>query len=238
MMKVTASLRFGNSAAAFFFVCFTCTGFVLTAYQEFVTHRFYLGIINGPTEGVLLLAGAQVGVGLCPALRPLVANAAVVGVYFVLGGVTQLYCVLDAARHAARDRGARARAAAIAPAAVTVALFAALLARDRALLASPWFTMAAGLVLCYQAQQIIVAHVVGAGPRSLFNPAIAVAWAVVAGAWLGAPVPRFPTYWHFALAVVVALVLGWDLLVIRGLAVGLGIPVLTLPRESPVTKSK
>jgi uncharacterized membrane protein len=70
------------------------------------------------------------------------------------------------------------------------------------------------------------------GPSPLFNVAIVVALALVVGAWLRAQAKGFPTDWHFTLVGVVAVVLGWDLLVIYGLAVRLGIPMLTLPKKS------
>jgi ethanolaminephosphotransferase len=235
MMKVSASLRFGNTAASFCFIFFTCTGFLLTAYQEFVTHTFYLGYLNAPTEGVLLLVTAQISVGLWPSLHPWIENKFVFWGYLVLGGWTQAYCIFDVVNQSIKDKtGEKGRRAIIGiiPGVISVGIFIGLLWFDQGLVTNLCFTMAAGFVLVYQAQQVIVAHVIGASAKTFFNAAVVIAWLVAIGGFFGVSVAGFASYWHFALIVEIALVLIWDTMVIVGLARGLQIPVFTLPKKA------
>jgi hypothetical protein len=76
--------------------------------------------------------------------------------------------------------------------------------------------MTTGLVLVYGIA-VIVTHVIGAKSRVFWNH-------LDKG-------PGFPTCWHFCLLVVSMLVLGWKVLVIRGLGKQLEIPVFTPPKK-------
>jgi ethanolaminephosphotransferase len=69
MMKLSATFDLRLGPASFVVVYLTCVGFVLTSYEEYVTHQFYLGYVNAPTEGVLSISLVQVLVGLFPVCR-------------------------------------------------------------------------------------------------------------------------------------------------------------------------
>jgi hypothetical protein len=197
-----------------------------------VTHTFYLGYINAPTEGVLVLCLAQVVLGLFPSTRPLVASKFVLVGYLLSGGLTMIYALFDAARAALSDAEKRRRAVVgLYPTAISVAITLRFVVSDPHIVANPFFTMGAGLILVYQAQIAIIGHLLLSGPASFFNAGVVLCWAAgIAGA-LVENVPGFPSYWHFYCVFVAVVILVWDVYVIKGFSDGLDIPVFTLPKK-------
>jgi phosphatidylglycerophosphate synthase len=231
MMKVAASLQLGNSFATFTLVFVTSIGFFFTSFQEYVTHTFYMGYINGPTEGLILLMSAQAIVGLFPDTLTFLTSRPVGLVYLTGSAWTILYIVFACVSQSISDREKRKRAViGVVPAAVTITIFAGyLLIFDAKLLENPFFTMSAGFILEYQAQQGIVGHLLGRNPWTTFwDPGVAVA---LGTALIPAVVDVPGWFWAGHLVVVLAVMLLFDVRVIRGFSEGLRIPIFTLPKR-------
>ena len=126
MMKVAISFNFGNTSATFYFVFLMSIGFYFTAWEEYVTHSFNLGILNGPDEGLLLFAGAHILAGIIPtswamalALNPLSKFLFVCGFLF-----STVPIVINVVKQSLSDKEKMNRAIiSIIPALITIAVF-------------------------------------------------------------------------------------------------------------------
>jgi hypothetical protein len=93
-----------------------------------------------------------------------------------------------------------------------------------------WFTLAAGLVLAYQAQQAVVACVTGMPPiRLLLEPGIIVMWSLFIIPLIARLTTGCWVYWFLAFVVIVVIMVYYDIRVVVNLSEGLGVPVLTIP---------
>jgi phosphatidylglycerophosphate synthase len=232
MMKLSATFDLRLGFPSFIIVYQTCVGFILTSYEEYVTHTFYLGPINAPTEGVLSVCLVQVVVGLFPALRPLIANRYVLVAALISGCAMMGQCVYDVTKASLLDAEKRHRAiVGILPTLTSIAISVGLVVREPELMTNPWFIMAAGLILSYQAQICVIGHLLFRRPWSLFNLPVIFCLAAEGASVVVRAVPGFASYWHFYCAVLAAVVFAWDVYVIMGFSRGLGIPVFTLPKK-------
>lgn len=66
MIKVSITFNFGPTSSTFYFAFLMGVGFFMTSWEEYVTHAFYLGRINGPDDGLLFLSIVQVLAGILP----------------------------------------------------------------------------------------------------------------------------------------------------------------------------
>jgi phosphatidylglycerophosphate synthase len=231
MVKVAASLQLGNTQGTFLLVFITSIAFFFTSFQEYVTHHFYLGHINGPTEGLILLMIGQVMAGLFPSTLEWLQSRTV-GILYLVGGCgTIISIVFDCIIQSISDRGKRWRAViGVIPAVLSIAVFARYAITNPSNLENPFFTMSAGLILQYQAQQGIVGHLVLRGPFSTFyDLGVIIAWSV-------AIVPEFvqvgPEFWKYYLGLILSIMLVYDVRVILGFSRGLQIPIFTLPKRT------
>jgi phosphatidylglycerophosphate synthase len=240
LIKVCAVMNFEGGWVPFIFVFFMGIGFFLTSYEEYVTHAFYLGILNGPDEGLLLLAIIQVILGLRPSLRWFFANLGFYSIFLVAMTVTVSIIVYNVVKQSVGDQGKRERAVlGILPAVITIVLVVANVAHNQKLIYSVWFIMSAGFVLQFQSQQAIAGHLVLRPPlRLLTDPSIIILWALTFLPLVYDSQKDSLWFWKFYCAFVVAIILIFDVRVVLGLSRGLDIPVFTLkaPQEEEVVK--
>jgi phosphatidylglycerophosphate synthase len=230
MVKVAATLQLGPSMTTFVLIFITSVGFFFNSFQEFVTDCFYMGFINASAEGLVLLSLTHLTIGLFPCLLPLVTSKTVRILYVLGGSTTILSIIYDCAKQSISNRVKLQKSViGIVPALVTITLFTGYVTIvDPKMAENLYFAMAAGFVLEYQAQQGIVGHLVGRSPwKTYWEPGIAV---VLGVALIPAVVSVPETFWMGYLALVVGLILQFDLRVVQGFSGGLHIPVLTLPK--------
>ena len=170
--------------------------------------------------------------GLFPVLRPLIANRYMLIAACLCGGGMMGQCVYDVTKASVTDPEKRRRAlVGILPVLTSIAISVGLILRDPDVMTNPWFIVGAGLILGYQAQICVIGHLLFRGPWSLFNLPVVFCWGVEVTSLVVREIPGFPSYWHFYSAVLVAVVLAWDVYVILGFSRVLGIPIFTLPKK-------
>jgi phosphatidylglycerophosphate synthase len=235
LVKSAATANLGTSSTTFWFVFIIGICFSLTSYEEYVTGAFYLGPVNGPDEGLFALAIAQVVVGVSPSLRFLFVNWFQYAVVLLVSAFGVGLIAINVIKQCRSDRTKRSRAAlgVVAPL-FSIGLTVLNVVRNSEITHSVYFTMVAGFVLQYWAQQIIIAHLVMRGPVTLLMDWAGFSfWLFVAILILYPLAEYFETYWQSVLAVLLAIILVTDVRVVLGLSGGLGVPVFTL-RKAPV----
>ncbi|OHT01342.1 CDP-alcohol phosphatidyltransferase family protein [Tritrichomonas foetus] len=232
LLKVAMSFNMGNTTETFYFVFGMSVGFFLTSWEEYITHGFYLGPINGPDEGLVLLAIAQVASGLFPSIRP-VARGTICKVLFSLGMIGTIGPIfVNVIKQSLGDPEKLKKAGiSIIPSIISISLFMFSAFSETNPISSPYFTMGSGLVLQFQSQMTIVAYLTLRQPSKLFT-------STLAGIWLFSLMPVLITslnvgnlYWGIFSFGILAVMVHFDLGVIFGLSRGLGIPVLTLKEK-------
>jgi phosphatidylglycerophosphate synthase len=229
LVKSAATAGLGASRKTFWFVFLTGIGFFLTSFEEYVTGTLYLGVINGPDEGLFALAIIHIMICIAGDLRGPLTGTAMQVVFCALCGMTIIPSIFSIVCGDCR----RAAIGAVAPF-LSIALTVANFAHESRNAESIWFTMFIGLVLQYQAQQTIVAHLVLKDPLTLvLEPTIIMLWVMeLFPLCLTEIVLRW--YWPIAFLVLVIVIIVFDVRVIVGLSRGLGIPVFTIKQADPV----
>jgi len=235
LVKVVATFGLG-ATKSFWFVFLMGIGFFLASWEEYATHAFYLGYVNGPDEGVTMFWVGHLVVAACPRARALahLPATALVAIASFVG--TVLGTGFRVARLAAHDRAVAWRAtAALVPGAVLAAL--ALLhvrARPEAV-EDPFFVMASAFALQYLAQMTIVAFLTKRGPRSLCHWTLVVLWALEAAALAVPALAEHPRFWQGTCGLILVCMVVFDVRVVVSFCGGLGIHAFSLvrvPRKS------
>lgn len=234
LMKVAISLDMGCDTICFFFVFLMGVGFFMTSYEEYVTGAFYLGPINGPDEGLLLLSGLHILLGLgLP--KKLVLNGFV---YFGFAAcfVATIWPIMKNVLNKSKgDREMKNRAiVGLIPAIIYFIIFVLNPLRSEVCAESPFYVMAAGLAMQYLSQVTIVSHIVLRPPIKLcVDPSII--FVAIVGI-----VSMFITkedilfwYWVVVCCVFFLAMVFYDVSVIVSLSKGLGIPIFTI-KPKPV----
>jgi hypothetical protein len=171
----------------------------------------------------------HISIGIAGDLRAIFASTVTQIVFCVLTGITLIASIVSIVRGDCN----RAATGAVGPI-LSIALTVANFAHDSKNVESIWFTMFIGLVLQYQAQQTIVAHLVLKDPLKLvLEPTVIMLWVMELFALcLTETVLRW--YWLIAFIVVVIVIIVFDVRVVIGLSRGLDIPIFTLKQAEPV----
>jgi phosphatidylglycerophosphate synthase len=234
VIKMAATLGLGASSVTFYFVFLTAIAFFLTAFEEYVTGRFYLGPINGATEGVVILMAVHVVVGLAPGTRGLFKKVPVYVVFCAGFALTVVGSFINMVRLSIGDRTKQKRIAIglLAPV-LSVALTAANIVHNPEVVDSLSFIVAGGFVPQYQAQLCIVAHLVLREPWRLFTePMLVVIW-VLEAIPIFLDSNGFIFYWPFVASIVVIVISVFDINTISALSTALEIPVFSIRRPEP-----
>ena len=238
MMKVAATLGMGCGMPTFLFILMMAIGFSMTSFEEYVTHSFYLGYINGADEGLAFLTLVHI---LC-----VFDVDRDWGMKLVNPVTYVLFCICEASAvlpilynvivQSYNDREkARKAIISILPIIGLTTLFALNVWYDPLNAENPYFIMFAGLGIQLTSQITLVAYLVLRQPqRIVMDPFLdSVVFLGLFGFLFTDEVWSY-NYWIVAFALVAAMMLMFDCAVVYGLSVGLGIPVLTVrPQETP-----
>ncbi|KAH0794901.1 choline/ethanolaminephosphotransferase 1 [Histomonas meleagridis] len=234
LIKAAASFNLGCGKETFYFVFLMGVGFFLTSYEEYVTHAFYLGYINGPDEGLTLIWVAHILVGFFPSLRQYVQSKYVFILFFMGVGLTVGMILFNVIKKSltSNDKSVMKRALiSILPCLISVKIFLSLASSPSTPYKNPFFTMSAGYVLQYGSQIIIVSFLTKRGPLRTFPLTMIVLWAVALAALFLPRVASLEHLWEGYYVLVVLIMVTFDIRVIRGLSKGLEIPVFTLKKK-------
>jgi phosphatidylglycerophosphate synthase len=229
LVQIAATLGLGNTLITFWLVMGLGFAFVLTVYEEYVTHAFYLGLINGPEEGLLSLIAMHLAVAVWPGARAYLASNPIYVGFAVMVAFTTISILLRVVKASIGDRAAQKRAViGFLPVLISLALFVGAVIVRPSNAASPYFTMAAGFLLQYLAQLVLIAHLVGRRPtRLLTDPAAVILWIAALGSFIGTKTD-LTQFWYLYYWAVLAAILVFDVRVVLGFTRGLEIPAFSL----------
>ena len=232
LCKAVASFGLGASDS-FYFIFLMGIGFFLTSWEEYVTHAFYLGYVNGPDEGLTLLWIAHLAVGVRPELRQF-ADLPYGRILFLTGLViTVAGNVVNVLRKAIRDKEMALRGViSLIPSAISVALSLGLVKRRPENMENPFFVMSCGYVLQFLAQIIIVSFLTKRSPWKLFHWRLVILWAIQAAALVQPQLSEYEHFWTGVCGLTVLLLVTFDICVVRGLCEALGIYAFRLKKKS------
>jgi len=232
LIKCAASADLKASKVTFWFVFLMGIGFFLTSFEEYVTGALYMGVINGPDEGLFILMTGHVLIGILPAFRVLFVNIPMYIIFIVAVGATIGASLISMVKKSAGDRAKQKNAliGIIGPL-ISITLTIVNVLHSDANIESVFFIMYAGFVLQYQAQQTILGHLVLKEPlRLLLEPTVIILWVLLLPPLLLENTQAIAIYWIIAFVVVMLVIVNFDVNVVFGLSRGLEIPVLTLKR--------
>lgn len=225
MMKVGASLSLLCNSFMFQIVFLMSIGFYITSWQEYSTGSFYLGVLNGPDEGLLFLSILHIIVGFIREVGE-IANYSLFKICFDLSMIITIGFILYDVYNKSKADPSK-----ITPALLSLCPFLVsciLLIINYVKMPtkeSSSFIFLTGLLIEFQGQQLIVGHLVGRDPFKQIDFSIYVLWALLI-------VPLFQEmknwYWIFLCFVLFGFVIFFDFRVILGLSHGLNIPVFTV----------
>jgi phosphatidylglycerophosphate synthase len=230
LMKVSMVVGFGVTTKTFYFIACMAIGFLLTSWEEFCIHKFYLGYLNGADEGIFLLGVCQILIGIFPEYAPIFEHD-----FFTYGFIFFFLLTLgiifyDVFKGSKEDPSIIAPSfISFMPCVITFTIFAIneyLISPD---FLSPYFIMLCGLMLQFGGQMIIVAILTGRPAKKLFSPIAIIEW-------IAAALPILPIdmlrnneyYWFFFFWAHLTVMIVTDIRVIFGLSSGLGIPIFTI----------
>jgi len=225
IMKIAATYNMGCELKTFILLMLLGTGFFLASYEEYVTHRFYLGKINAPDEGLLLLSISHIVVSFFPSLKHYFTTSIASYLILITFSVTIamiIFNVLKSSIHSLQTfiRGV----VAIIPCLISASVFSFIVYKNPEIVQNKFFLMSSGFLLQYGSQMLIVSHVVKRSAWRLFDLSTLLMW----GSALLYFVPQLNAkeyFWNVYFAAIIFTILVFDLRVIHGLSKGLGIPV-------------
>lgn len=233
LFKVAASFNLGVSKKTFYFIFLMGFGFFFTSWEEYVTHRFYLGPINGPDEGLTLIWIGHIVVGFFPELHhfghsTLVKIIFIISVILTVGGI-----LLNVIRQAINNKQITKTAVLSSfPCIISTVIFVILEETNKTAQNNVFFIMSAGYLLQYGAQVLITSFLVGRSPIRLFNIQKILLWAVAIAVILSPQIGDYPHFWTYYYFAIVGIMLVYDIEVITGLSKGLEIhPFKIKPKQ-------
>lgn len=229
LFKLVATLNFGNTYRTFYLILLLGVGFFLATWQEYVVKKFYLGYINGPDEGLVVLAIIHILIGLVSPLRKLATHISVT-VIFLLLFVYFLVCTLyDVTKHLIDHSGDLKNALlSFSPALITFLLSIFIAYFNTNVISTPYFVLSCGLIFEFCAQNLIVSHLVRRPPRALFSYPVITLWILL---FLGFFFNNAQLYFLYLFIAVLLVMVVFDVAIVYGFSSGLGIPIFTLPTQ-------
>lgn len=231
VFKVALTLGLGPEHT-FYFVFLTAVGFYLTSWEEYATHAFYLGPLNGPDEGLTLFYLLHILFPFVPQIRE-VAQLPVVPFGFVITVVcTVLGIVVNVGKMALKDRAVAYRAiTGLFPVIVAVVVTMSIVRKAPGNIKDPFFALACGLTVQFLSQITIFSFLTGRTWTKLFHPVVFLLWM---GQLLVLFVPEAVesgTYWMASFIITITMMVGFDIMSIKGLAAALSVDVFSVRRK-------
>ena len=158
MMKVGASLNLYCNRFMFLLTFLMAIGFFFTSWQEYVTGAFYLGVINGPDEGLLALSCIHILSAFLPGVNTLTQSPFIEIVFYIALVFTVLSIIYDVVKQSLENKSLIKPAIfSLIPFCVSIILLSANYV-NYSLDVTASFIFAAGLLPQFQGQQLIVGH--------------------------------------------------------------------------------
>lgn len=233
LIKSACVLNLGPTYICFLYALFTGIGFVLASYEEYVTHRFYLGLFNAPDEGILILCSMYIFVASCPSclswFRPLFVIAYIVADIFTI--FTSFYNI---AKHYKEDKECKTRMiVSIIPMCISVAVICLLAHFHRQYIKTVTFIMAIEFILTFNSQTIIISYLTKRPPSKLFEPITIIFWIISLLSLLPAAneIVESGVFWYILCGYIFLAMVFTDVRVVIGFSKGLEIPAFHVKKQ-------
>lgn len=237
MIKVCAVLDYGVTPKTFYVIFLMSLGFVFTTWEEFVTHKFYLGYINAPGEGLFFLAILQIVIGFFPEIVPfLQADWIFISFYVVPFFITTLTIFCSVIRHLlANPKDSLKALIGLVPTAISSALILCSFYKHKDEL-TPYLAIYSGLLIQFGAQILIVTLIVSRSPSKLFHPVLVFEWICFLYPLIKNEFDQ-PLYWWFCCIVHFIFMFCYDYIVVCNFADALGIEIFTIKPKDVLLES-
>lgn len=233
MIQVITTLNLGNTMESFIFVYLMGIGFALTSYEEYVTHSFYLGYLNAPDEGLLLLSIMHILVAIIPQMENWLKNPVVYILYLVGSCTCIIPIIYNVIKKSISNLEMRKRAiVGIIPILISISLTLLLVIPNPNAFENTFIMIFCSLLLQYQSQLTIVAYLVKREATRLFDKSLYIFWAIlIFGAIFGSTLSEVQLFWILAVVVLNIFIVVFDIGISLSLSEGLGIPVFAIAKK-------
>lgn len=235
MIQVITTLYLGNTLESFIFIYLMGIGFALTSYEEYVTHSFYLGYLNAPDEGLLLLSILHIAVAIVPQIAEWLKDPIVYFLYLLGAGSCILPIIYNVIKKSICNLEVRQRAIIGAiPLLLSIGLTTLMITINPAAVNNTFIIIFCSLLLQYQAQLTIVAFLVKREPKRLFDSSLYIFWSFLIAACIFSNFLVYSQlFWILSTFTLIIFIVIFDIGVVLGLSEGLKIPVFTvIPKDS------
>ena len=227
LVKCCASFELNVGRRAFIFIFMFGFGFFANSWEEYCTGSFYLGVINGPDEGLLLLSIAH----LLSAVFPWGLYKCSHSIWIDTGYIICFAGTVLLTMHGIYKKGAISTALkTLLPVLVTIAIFLTIGIKTPYMFENFWFVISACFVLQYQGQLLIFSHLVNRSWLYMIDLRILIQWFLAIFLYIIC-VDFEINYWIPYFVVQMVLLVSFDIGVVRALSKGLDLPVFRLKSE-------
>lgn len=239
LIKSAAVFNMGATDVCFYYAFFTGISFVLTSYEEYVTHKFYLGKFNAPDEGLLILTILYLIVAafpsIVPTMRPYFLAAYIIGNIFTISII-----VFHVLQFGYQNKECRKRMwIAPIPMIISSLVIGAMRYVFGGLTNDVYFIMAIEFILTYNSQTVIISYLVKRQPMRLFEPYTIALWAASLVSLLPPlrPFVENGNYWIALCAFIFCVMILNDIRVVIGFTTGLQIPAFRVIQKPKVEEN-
>jgi ethanolaminephosphotransferase len=232
LVKLCATFRLGPSTKTFYLTFLMAVGFIITSWEEYVTHHFHLGMLNAPDEGLGLMAVLYIVIAIVPEF----ADIAQLSIWPVVYIILFIWLVGELFIHVAKRTNERPelRSKAVQsfiPGLITASLVIVLVKLHPESVSDPVFIMTSGYAMTYVSQILIVARLTDRPIRKLYDLTLMLFWILFGVAIAVESVATSPVFWRAYCTLVIGVMVVFDIRVVHGFATGLGIhPFKIIPK--------
>ena len=233
IIKSAAVLNLGANWTLFAYAILTGIGFVLASYEEYTTHRFYLGYFNAPDEGLLILMIVYLFIAAAPQCLTWFRPGFVIA-YLISDLFTVLVTFKNVYSFVKDHQECKQRMKySLIPTSITVSVICALAFFHQEYIHSVTFIMACEFILTFNSQTIIISYLVKRPPSKLFEPITFIFWFVALGSLLPSAKPYVESgvYWSILCGGMLMAMIITDLRVVYGFSKGLEIPAFRIKKQ-------
>lgn len=234
IMKVTLSYNLGCHLDIFLFVVITASCFYISAWEEYNIHKFILGYLNGPDEGIFILTFAQILVPFYEnQLRFLILYSTTRIMFIIFSSVVAVSCFLNVIIHSIKQPTRRIKKAIISllPEVITILIFVALLFCYYDPVWTPYFTITQGFIIVYIGQLTVLAFITRRSSKKIINTSVYVMWILSSIPIVFSTINENEFYWAaFAIGMFVYM-LYFDITILKTLSSILNTPIFAIHKN-------
>ena len=232
--KSIMAVGFGNCKKSLHYLIFFTFGFLITNWEEYMNHKFHLGILNGADEGIFFLGVSQVLIGLYPSLIQTYNSPIFSAIFIIMVTITVLIVLIGVIKENKNKKGAVVKGVQSLSPGLYCLLLAVYLSTKMENKLSPYFILSSGLLIQFGAQHMIIAIISGKPPVKLLSLSFVFAALTETLPLVFKSLITLNGFWQIQSLLVFGLMIICDVRVIQSLKKILGIPVFKVKKMKPV----